>query len=333
MDGQFRKRRVTVVSLGGTIASSNSTGENGVKPSLSGEELVKNVKGLQEIADVETISFRLKPSADLTFSDLTSAATRISEILDSDADGVVVTQGTDTIEETSFFFDLVINSSKPVVVTGAMRNPTSISSDGDLNLLEAVLVATSSQSKEAGILVVMNGEIHLAPFVQKTNTQNVSTFKSPSLGPVGWISEGKVRFMLKPAYRRIHLPLSNGKEPTIPIVKSVLGDDGIIFKALREEDIQGLIIEATGGGHVSSSVADFVQEYGKSIPIILCSRTGSGEVLTQTYSFKGSEIDLINKGVIPGGILSSVKARILLYLLIKNEYNLQRIAESIQQWL
>jgi L-asparaginase len=333
MKRQTCRPKVVVLSLGGTIASTNKSGGSGVKPSLSGEELVKKVRGLKEIADVETISFRLKPSADLTFSDLASASTKIAQILDTDIDGVVVTQGTDTIEETSFFFDLVINSNKPVVVTGSMRNPASVSPDGDLNLLEAVLVASSPKSRELGTLVVMNSEIHLAPFVQKTNTQNVSTFKSPSLGPIGWISEGKVRLMLRPAYKRMYLPSSNGKEPVIPIVKSVLGDDGIVLKALRKVGIQGLVIEATGGGHVSSPVADFVQEYGKSIPIILCSRTGSGEVLTQTYSFKGSEIDLINKGAIPAGIFNSLKARILLYLLLKNEYCLLQIREKFQRWL
>ena len=329
----MHKPRIFVLSLGGTIAASNGTGEKGVKPSLSGKELVKKVKGLQEIAYVEAISFMLKPSADLTFSDMTSVARKIMELLESDTDGIVVTQGTDTIEETSFFFNIVINSNKPVIVTGAMRNPTSLSSDGDLNLLEAVLVAASFLSRGMGTLVVMNSEIHLASFVQKTNTQSVSAFKSPSLGPVGWISEGKVRLILRPAYERECLLLPDGKEPTIPIVKSVLGDDGIIFRALQKENIQGLIIEAAGGGHVSSSIADFAEEYGKSIPVILCSRTGSGEVLNQTYSFKGSEIDLIDKGVIPAGTLNSVKARILLYLLIKNGRNLQQIQDSFKQWL
>ena len=319
------KPKIIVVALGGTIASSNKDGKAGVKPSISGEDLVNNIPAIGTIADTVVLSLLLKPSADLTFSDLEYASKKIIDELEGGADGIVVTQGTDTLEETAYFLNLVIQSNKPVVVTGAMRNPSSVSPDGDLNLLQSVAVACDHKSVGLGTLVVMNGEIHLSSFVQKTHTQNVATFKSPTLGPIGWVSEGKVRVILKPISERMYWPVRNGTEPIIPIVKSVTGDNAVILSSLSPEKIDGLIIEATGGGHVSAQVAKLAIKYCKTIPVILCSRTGSGEVLTHTYSFEGSEMHLIENGVIPSGYLSSVKARVLLYQLLKNGLNIEKI--------
>lgn len=325
------KPKIAIVSLGGTIASSKKAGEEGLKPSLSGEDLVNNIEGIEEFAEIEIYSLLLKPSADLTFSDLNYAADKINKLLEGGIDGVVLTQGTDTLEETAYFLNLVVSSDKPVVITAAMRNPASLSPDGNLNILNAVLVAGNPDVKGMGTIVAMNGEIHLSTFVQKTNTQNVAAFKSPTLGPVGWITEGKVRIILKPLNARKCFPLSDDLEPTIPIVKSVLSDDGILIKALVNQKIHGLVLEATGGGHVSSAVADFAGDYSGTIPVVLCSRTGSGEILRRTYSFKGSEMDLIGRGVIRGGFLNSVKARILLYHLIKNHFDIEQIRTFFEQ--
>lgn len=308
--------RVSVLSLGGTIASTMSPGEQaGVTPRLGAAELVAAVPQLGRVADIQAASFRQCPSGDLTMADLVALAAHVQSELDSGCAGVVVTQGTDTIEETSFALDLLVRHPRPVVVTGAMRNPTLPGADGPANMLAAVHVAALPSVVGHGCLVVMNDEIHAARFVRKTHTSSLSTFVSTTTGPIGWVVEGRVRIALQPVALP---PIASvaGAIPPVALVKIVLGDDPRMVEQLEALDYAGIVVEGLGGGHVPSWMVPALERLAGRVPVVLASRTGAGEVLRETYGFSGSETDLIARGMVPAGALDGPKARVLLSLLL-----------------
>lgn len=285
-------------------------------PRLSAREILASVPQLEEIAHVEPVEFRQIPSADLNFPDLLALAAAIEEAFSNGSIGVVVTQGTDTIEESAFALDLLVKTNRPIVVTGAMRNPTQASPDGPGNLLAAVRVATSEKAAGLGVLVVMNDEIHTARFVRKTHTSRGGAFRSPTVGPIGWISEAEVRI----PYRLMPTPTIpceiSHLVPKVAIVTIALGDDSYLLSKIESLGYSGVVIEGFGGGHVPAKFVPAIENLVSQIPVVLASRTGSGEVLRSTYGFAGSERDLLSRGVISAGPLDGRKARILLSLVL-----------------
>jgi L-asparaginase len=323
---------VAVFSLGGTIASTNSPGSSGagVAPRLGAAELVTAVPQLQAAAQVETVAFRQCPSGDLTLPDLAALAEEITARFADGVSGVVVTQGTDTIEETSFALDLLVDSSRPVVVTGAMRNPTLAGADGPANLLAAVQVAASPRAEGLGTLVVLNDEIHAARFVRKTHTSSPSTFRSVTVGPLGWLVEGRPRIALRPAVLPRITPPANGF-PAVALLKTWLGDDGRFLDSVESLGFAGLVVEALGGGHVSAQMATSLEGLARRLPVVLASRTGGGEVLRETYGFRGSERDLLAHGLIPAGFLDGPKARILLSLQLAHKADITAVRAAFEE--
>lgn len=307
---------IGVFSLGGTIASTNEPGEEGagVIPRLGAAQLITAIPQLQGVADLEAVAFRQTASGDLTLADIAALAAEISERLDSGATGIVVTQGTDTIEETAFALDLLVDAPNPVVVTGAMRNPMLAGADGPANLLAAVQVANASEARDAGTLVVFNDEIHAARFVRKTHTSSPSTFRSVTAGPLGWVVEGRPRIAFRPAPLP-HIALPTGPSiPPVALLKLGLGDDGRLIEAVGSLGYAGLVVEGFGGGHVPAHTVPALERLAREIPVVLASRTGGGEVLRETYGFAGSERDLLARGLICAGFLDGLKARVLLSL-------------------
>ena len=324
--------RVTVLSLGGTISSTDSGGR-GVEPTLTGEALVSDVPEIAEFAEVSAVSFRQAASGELTVEDLVELAAEIERIVDGGAAGVVVTQGTDTIEETSFVLDLLVHREAPVVVTGAMRNPTLPGADGPANLLAAIQVAASDTARGLGAVVVLNDEIHAARFVRKTHTSNPATFRSAPVGPLGWISEDRVRVLLRPmGERKVTVP-EDGGNPSVALYVVPLGDDGRLLPAIRQTGYDGLVVEAMGGGHVPSVMVEALEDLAREMPVVLASRAGTGEVLRSTYGFPGSEMDLLERGLIPAGLLDGRKARLLLTLLLRSGAAQEEIRSTFDSWL
>lgn len=309
--------RVSILSLGGTIASTQDPGgaAGGVVPRLGAADLVSAVPQLDAVAEIHAQSFRQCPSGDLVMSDLVALASEVQSQLDGGAAGVVVTQGTDTIEETSFALDVLVRHSRPVVVTGAMRNPTLPGADGPANLLAAVQVAASAEAVDLGCVVVMNDEIHAARFVRKTHTSSSSTFVSTTAGALGWVVEGRVRVPLQPSALP---PVESVTEPVPPValLTITLGDDARVVDQLEALGYAGAVVEALGGGHVPSGMVPSLERLASCMPVVLASRAGGGEVLRETYGFPGSERDLIGRGLVPSGSLDGRKARILLSLLL-----------------
>jgi L-asparaginase len=309
--------RVDVLSLGGTIAMSGPAA-SGVVPRLTGADLVAAVPQLADIAEIQASSFRLVPGAHLTLDDVVTLASEIERHLASGVAGVVVTQGTDTIEEVSFALDLMVEGDAPVVVTGAMRNPTLAGADGPANLLAAVQVAACGAARDLGTLVVFDDEIHAARFVQKTHTQSPATFRSNLTGPIGWVAEGTPRVVLRlPMRHHVAVPAGATDRP-VALYTASLGDDGRLLKAIDQLGYAGLVIEALGGGHLLGVMVEELARLVTKMPVVLTSRTGRGEILRRTYGFPGSERDLRSRGLIGAGYLDGPKARILLSLLLRS---------------
>ena len=308
-----------VVSCGGTISSVQSAA--GTKPRLGASDLVSGLPQLTDLAATESVTFSVKPSSDMTLDDVL----RLHRVLEArlaqrpDVTGIVITQGTDTLEEVAFGLDLLWNSQVPLVITGAMRNASLPSSDGPANILAAVATAISDGARDAGVLVVLNNEIQAAVFAQKTHTQNVAAFRSPSAGPLGYVAEGEPRILARPLRAAPLRPIPQGVgDVAVALITSGLGDDGRMLTHLIDAGYGGLVIEALGGGHLPAAIArsPALAALADRIPIVLASRVAAGELLRSTYTFPGSETDLLASGLISSGVLNGPKARILLTLLL-----------------
>ena len=332
--GASARARVTVFAVGGTIASTgvqaSTTGP--VTPSLSGVDLVQSLPQLDEVATVGVREFRQMPSCDLSFQDVQELVALVDDEFDGGVDGVVVTQGTDTLEETSFLMDLLVRSARPVVVTGAMRNPTLAGPDGPANLLGAVRVAASPEAVGLGVLVVMNDEIHAARFVAKTHSTSTATFHSLNVGPIGWLVEGRARFLAHPIRREPSSPEPVGAIPAVALVRVALGDDDRLLAQIALLGYAGLVIEGFGAGHVPARVVATLADLAQRIPVVLASRTGSGSVLSGTYGFAGSERDLLSRGLVSAGFLDGQKARILLSVLLGRGSDTEAIRDAFRHF-
>lgn len=313
----MNKPAVTILALGGTIAMTKSE-QGGVVPTLTGENLAAAVPGLDTLAEIDAQSFRQLPGAHLGFDDLEALADQIRTLSTRGRRGVVITQGTDTIEETAFALDRLLDVDMPVIVTGAMRNPTVAGADGPANLLAAVQVAISDEARGKGCLVVMNDEVHAARFVRKMHTSSLNAFGSPTSGRIGWVSEGRPFFCFALEKQPPVPSPTERKNARVALATIALGDDGDQINALASAGFDGMVVEATGGGHVPPAVADALESAARHMPVVLASRTGAGNTLGQTYGFPGSEIDLQRRGLIRAGWLDGLKAKVLLTLLLRH---------------
>ena len=245
----------------------------------------------------------------------------------------MVTHGTDTMEESAFVLDRILALDAPVVVTGAMRNPTLAGPDGPANLLNAVRLAAHGPARGLGVMVVMNDEIHAARFVQKAETSNPAAFRSSPLGLLGWFAEGAVRLAGSP-----------GPRHTISVARDARGRAGRVAdgdaRRRRPADRAGAGCGLPGdrdGVHRRRPCGPLgrrqAREAAQRVPVVMASRTGAGEMLRQTYDFKGSEIDLLARGLISAGWLDGLKARLLLTLLLMAGADDVAIRETFGAWI
>jgi len=301
--------------LGGTITMAPQ-GTAGIAPSISGAELAAAVPALAEVAEVSVVTPFLLPGASLSFAQMRHVDELVGQALEEGAHGVVVVQGTDTIDETSFLLDLACRRSGPVVVTGAMRGASAAGADGNANLLAAVTVAASAEARDLGVLVVLNDEIHAARFVAKQHKALPSSFASPGLGPLGHIIEGRARVALRPARIDAGIKRPMPQPAPVALVSVGLGDDDRMIRAVPQLGYKGMVIEAMGAGHLPNGLVAACEQVVQAMPVILASRVPGGPIFSNTYGFPGSEIDLIGRGLIGAGLLSAHKARLLLSLLV-----------------
>ena len=275
--------------------------------------------------DVEAVTFRQVTSASLGFADLAELRTAAAAAVARGATGVVVTLGTDSLEEVAFALDLLWGEDAPLVVTGSMRNAGLPGADGPANLLAALRVAAHPEAAGQGVLVVLNDEIHLARYVRKSHTSSVAAFASGGIGPVGWLVEDRVRIPVVRRTRPAALVLpetvdSDASFPRVALVRLSLDDDPEAVTRSAEH-AEALVVEVFGAGHVAARSMPSLRRAAARLPVVFASRTGAGELYRTTGDFPGSEQDLRAAGLVPAGSLDGLKSRILLTLLLASGHD------------
>jgi L-asparaginase len=307
--------KLAIASLGGTVSMQARSAKEGVVPTVSGEILVASIPELKTLAHVTVETLGLLPSASLDFNFLLSVLCWANHQIEQGAVGIVITQGTDTLEETATFFDLLWDRDEPLVLTGAMRSAAQAGADGPANLLDACRVGLAQNSRRRGVQVVLNAQIHSAQAVRKTDSMALQAFSSPILGPVGLLMEDTVHYLRPPLPRNV-LPLPQQTTQQIALLQASLSADSLLLENILTLGYDGLVIAGFGAGHLSATWAETIDAIARKIPVIVATRCGSGSTAFSTYGFMGGEIDLVRRGASMAGFACPRKARILLWLLI-----------------
>jgi L-asparaginase len=304
-------KRLLIITTGGTIGMKRDAATNVISPAKSSKELLASVPEIKKLGYIELIEFSNIDSSDMTPEMMFRLAKLVKNHINrDDIDGIIITHGTDTLEETAYMIDLLTKDCKPIVLTAAMRSFDEPGTDAPTNLLAAVKTACSDTCPQAGILVVMNEEIHAAREVRKTYTSNVATFESPGYGPLGIVDEDQVIIFRKSLIRET-IPAEH-IEPDIELFKMTAGNDGRLIGYAIDNQVKGIIIEGLGRGNIPASAADQVlRAIYQKIPVVITSRCFKGRVLG-IYGGTGGGKKLHEAGIIYGGDLSGQKARIKL---------------------
>lgn len=320
---------VKLLTTGGTIASRYDPVQKGFVPALSGDELMESIPEIKSVARIDIESIANIGSSDMTPDIWLRLARRASELLaDSAVTGIVITHGTDTIEETAYFMDLAIGSHKPVVLVGAQRAASMKDSDGPRNLSSAIRVAISPEAVGKGAMIVMNNEINAAREVTKTSTLDVGTFRSLEFGKLGYADDDEVRFYRAPLRRQTILLGPDTRLGQVEIVMHYAGADGAAIRGLlREGRLAGLVIAGAGLGHVSGTMYDAIEEVrARNIPVVISTRVYTGRT-RPLYATKGSGVSLEKIGCVLAGNLTPQKARVLLLLALTQTSDAREIAK------
>lgn len=305
------KKKVAIVFTGGTISMTVDEKIGAAIPSLSGEQIMSMVTNIDKVADIQVYNFDEIPGPHMTPEKMLNLRNYINNILSDDTiSGVVITHGTDSLEETAYFLDLTLDTPKPVIVTGAMRSSDELGYDGPSNLAGAVCTAISDEAYNKGVLVVLSNEVLLASEATKTNTLTLNTFKSLTCGPLGIIDCDKLVLSRNIVDRQTIVV--DKVESNVALIKSGVGMDESFIEFAANKGCKGLVIEAMGRGNIPPAMLKGV-EYArkKNIPVVITSRCHSGRVF-DSYGYLGSGRDLRNLGCIFAGELPGQKARIKL---------------------
>ncbi|NML33963.1 asparaginase [Paraburkholderia antibiotica] len=317
--------RIAVLATGGTIAGAapDAANTSGYQAGVVGvDQLLAAVPALSTVARIAPEQIASVDSKDMTMSLWTTLAQRINTLLASDdVDGVVVTHGTDTLEETAYLLHLSVKSDKPVVLTAAMRPASALSADGPLNLLNAVTVAayvaTHAAARGQGVLVAFNNRIHSARDVVKTSTYAVDAFQSPEIGALGWVQDGRVEFQrgvvrahtLTSEFTLASLDSPDAARPQVEIVASYAGVSRLAVDALVAAGVRGIVVAGTGNGSIHQTLQQALAEaVSRGVAVVRSSRVGSGHVMRN-----GAAADDA-LGFVSAGSLNPYKARVLLML-------------------
>lgn len=305
--------RVAVVFTGGTISTVFDPVAGGNVPVLGGAAILARTPGLEAIAEVVAIDRGRMAASHFTFPQLLEIAAVVEEALaDPAVDGAVVVQGTDTIEETSFCWDLVLDGDKPVVVTGAMRASDEPGFDGPANLRDAIRIAASPAARGVGVVVSLGGTIEPADDVTKLHATALDTFASPNAGSLGRVGASGVTLLRARAGRR-HVTTDRAAE-RVHLVTATVAMDARLLDAAVEVGADGIVVAATGSGNTSPELlAAAERAIARGIPVALASRCPSGRA-TAGYAFPGGGANWIRAGAVPVGHLCALKARVALAL-------------------
>lgn len=318
-------KRILALHTGGTIsmsASNDTVKTNEENPLLDSKFINENIDLVNEV-------ILNKPSEHITPEDMLVIKKRVKKAIEThECDGIVITHGTDTLEETAYFLDLTIPNEIPVVLTGAMRSSNELGSDGVYNFQSAILTAASDEASSKGVLVVMNDEIHTARFVTKTHTTNVNTFRTPTFGPLGIVYKRDIKFFQELIQQQVcdidHL------EKGVYLIKAYAGIPKEIFEAMNRPETKGLVIEGLGAGNLPVEVVEPIQALiDQGIPVIMVSRCYNG-LAEPIYDYLGGGIDLERMGVIFCQGLNGQKARLKLQVAISGGMDPQNLEKYMR---
>jgi L-asparaginase len=303
---------VHVITTGGTIAG-KATPSGEVAPGLEADELLARMPGAPAVAHLTAERAFNVASAFIGLDEMLMLARRIQAVLTGPShDGVVVTHGTSALEQTAYFLDVTLGLDRPIVVTGAMRNPTLPSDDGPLNLLNAIQVASSPKSRDLGVLVVMNGVIHAARDVAKVHSSRADAFQSPEFGPLGAIDEDHVYFARRP-YRRLPAVMPPAITARVERIPFGAGASDLFLKTAVDAGVEGIVLEQ---GRLAPGQLDLVtRALAQGTTVVMCNPHGWGRLHRNTYRHRGGESHLLQLGVIFAGT-PALKARVKLTVLL-----------------
>lgn len=306
-------KKVAIIFNGGTISMKVDPKLNAAVPGLSSEEIMSMVVGIENYAKLESINFSNLPSPSITPEIMMKLSELVRKNLDrEDICGVVVTHGTDSLEETAYLLDLTIKSDKPVVVTGSMRNSSELGYDGPANLSASICTAISDQARGRGVLVCLNDELNCASEVTKANSMSLNAFRSPVFGPIGIVDSNNAIFYRNSMVKQF---IKTEKiETRVELIKCVSGIGSSYIDFCIEKGTKGIVIEAMGRGNIPPKMVVGVERaIAKQIPVVLVSRCFEGRV-SDTYGYHGGGKELRRLGVIFADSMPGQKARVKLML-------------------
>jgi len=309
---------IVLIATGGTIAMKLDPARHVVVPAISGADLLASVPAVSGIASIDVREHSNIPSSCMDPPRWSALSAAVSAALEPpEVRGVVVTHGTDTLEETAWWLDLTVESERPVVLTGAQRSASEPDLDGPRNLLDAVRVAIAPDSRNQGTLVVMNGRIHAAREVRKLDTASVEGFGSGAYGMLGAVDARRVFYRRAPA-RRAHVAIRTAAMPRVDIVTIYGGADGALVRAAVGQGAAGIVVQALGAGNVNPPMlAAIIEALAQGVAVVITTRVTNGAVAPH-YGYEGGGATLLAAGAVLGNDLSAQKARILLMLLLQD---------------
>lgn len=322
--------KIVVIFNGGTISMKVDPKIQAAVPTLTGEEIMSMVTGIESYAEIESYTFSSLPGPHMTPELMLELSDYVKSFLNrEDVDGVVVTHGTDTLEETAYLLDLTIKNEKPVVVTGSMRNSSELGYDGPANLAAAICTATSKASRNRGVLVCLNDELNCASEVTKSHSMNLNTFQSPEFGPIGIVDHNEAIYYRNNENKEYII--TDKVENNVDLIKACTGMDGKLVDFCVANGTKGLVIEAMGRGNIPPKMAEAVERaIQKGVAVVIVSRCFKGRVL-DSYGYPGGGKGLRNAGAIFGESLPGQKARIKLMLALGKTQNLDEIREIFEK--
>lgn len=320
-------KKIAIIFNGGTISMKIDEKIKAAVPSLSAEEIMSMIPGVEEYAEIEAYTFSSMPSPHMTLETMLKLSKFTTELVErEDIDGVVITHGTDTLEETAYLLDLTVKTKKPVVVTGAMRSGSELGYDGPFNLETSICTAISDEAVGRGVLVCFNGELNSASEVTKANSMALNAFRTPNFGPIGIVDNDNVIFYRDANYSEKY-DVSEIKKQ-VALIKCVVDMDSSYIDYLIEKGCGGIVIEALGRGNVPPKMVDGIKKATElNIPVVVVSRCFEGRVF-ESYGYEGGGKQLKDLGVIFGDTLPGQKARIKLILAINSGMNIHEIARA-----
>ncbi|HVO73145.1 MAG TPA: asparaginase [Ignavibacteriaceae bacterium] len=326
----MKNKNILVVFTGGTFSMMIDKETGGAIPRYSGSELLEKIPEAEEAANIECYDFGKYPGPHMTPELMFKLANKIQEkIYKKNFSGVIVTHGTDTLEETAYLLDLAVKTEIPIVVIGSMKNSSEPDWDGPRNLMDSISICLNDNFKNLGVLVCLNGEINAASEVTKIFTEEIDSFHSLDFGSLGFVQNG--RAVLNRLPRKLEKIATKKINTNVDLLTVYAGMDDKFFKFSAESGTEGIVVEALGVGNVPPPAFDGIKfAVEKKIPVVLVSRCPAGETL-DIYSYPGAGKWLHKLGVIFADYLNGQKARIKLMLALgktKNISELKKIFEN-----